>query len=496
MKLILRCICVVFITAIGYAIWLFAYNPNGSIPTEPASTQTFIGQTAIPKPILGNVVKPHPWLAPQGINSMHNDSHQSDAYSWAGPLGDKPEVRSRQFHKVVGSCVAATWTQQEQMIQTCVTPFGVTLIARDQNTLDVLARKKITNWLPIGQKFSGGVYFHLDHQDRVLLASNDPAIQLWELTGSNDLHWNLHKSIPIRAALDKARQEQHAVIDVMPDWAGNYWFITRDGLVGVSDREGKNIQVVELPNEGIDNALAVGENGVFIVSNHAMYNFKRGDTGAPQAVWRQAYDRGSAAKLGTMGHGSGTTPTLVGDKYVTITDNADGQVNVLVYQQLAVDGDQLVCKQPIFASGRGTSENSISAAGNALIIENNYGYQGPYENITAEPGLARVDIQEDGQGCAIAWENRKISSPSAVPKVSLPNGLIYIYTRDPSNPPDLQAWYFTAVDIHTGKLVFKVLTGIGAGYNNHYGSMSLGQNGTMYLGVLQGLVAVTDQPND
>lgn len=176
------------------------------------------------------------------------------------------------------------------------------------------------------------------------------------------------------------------------------------------------------------------------------------------------------------------------------TDNADGRVNALVYRQQQDTGDmpRLACKQAIFPADRGTTENSLSAVGHSLIAENNFGYQGPYDNITAEPGLARIDINADGRACTLAWQNLEISSPSAVPKVSLANGLIYLYTRDPGNDPALQAWYFTAVDFKTGKLAYKVLTGIGPGYNNHYGSMSLAQDGTMYIGVLQGVVSVTD----
>jgi hypothetical protein len=493
-KIILRLLVIAVTVSIAYFSWLFGQNPSGPIPGKNNQVPKYIGAPATAKPIVVPPLPEHPWLARQGINSMHNDSYQSDAYYWKGPLGILPEVRSQQFHKVVGSCVAATWDTKGHMIQTCVTPFGVTLVARDPDTLNILARKKITRWLPIGQKFSGGVYFHLDHEGKVLLASNDPAIQLWELAGEDKLSWRLIHSIDLGSALKKVRNTEHAVIDVMPDWDGNYWFITREGLVGVSDRSGNNIDAIELPGEGIDNALAVGQNGVFVVSNHAMYGFERGRDGAPRTLWRETYDRGSAPKPGTMGHGSGTTPTLVGDEYVAITDNADGQVNVLVYKQ-AVDvspGDRLICKQPVFPANRGTSENSLSAVGNSLIVENNFGYQGPYENIEAEPGLARIDIRGNGEGCITIWENLSISSPSAVPKVSLPNGLIYIYTRDTANDPSLQAWYFTAVDFHKGKLVFKVLTGIGPGYNNHYGSMSLGENGVMYLGVLQGLVSVRD----
>lgn len=495
MKKILGLIAGILVLALGAIVILFAHNPSGPIPSETAAVPPFIGAPATAKPIVAAPVPEHPWLAQQGNNSMHNDSYQSDAYPWAGPLGDKPEVNSRRFHNLVGACVAATYDTRGHMISTCVTPFGVTLIARDPQTLAVLTRKKITHWLPIGQKFSGGVYFHLDHQDQVLLASNDPEIQLWALQGEGrTLKWQLQQGIAIGPALDQHQAGKHAVIDVMPDWQGNYWFITREGLVGVSDREGNTIEVIALPGEGIDNALAVGKNGVFVVSNHAMYGFRRSVDGTPEIIWREAYDRGSAPKPGTMGHGSGTTPTLVGDDYVAITDNADGRVNALVYRQQQDTGDmpRLACKQAIFPTDRGTTENSLSAVGHSLIAENNFGYQGPYENITAEPGLARIDINADGKSCTLVWENREISSPSAVPKVSLANGLIYLYTRDPGNDPALQAWYFTAVDFKTGKLVYKVLTGIGPGYNNHYGSMSLAQDGTMYIGVLQGVVSVTD----
>jgi len=493
-RILLKSCLFALLLAFVYFSWLFGSNPSQPIPRDDVSVASYIGAPATKNPIPALPLPAHPWLAPQGNNSMHNDSYQSDTYPWMGPLGIEPIVNSQQFHRVAGSCVSATWDKQGRMIQTCVTPFGVTLVARDPATLNIIARKKITHWLPIGQKFSGGVYFHLDHEDKVLLASNDPAIERWELVGEESPEWRLLESIDLAAALDAVAPAPHAVIDVMPDFNGNYWFVSRGGLVGVSDRSGNDIQVIALEGEGIDNALAIGKKGVFVVSNNAMYRFERAKDGSPMIVWREEYDRGSAPKPGTMGHGSGTTPTLIADDYVAITDNADGQVNVVVYRQdvASPPDDQWYCKQPVFPAGRGTSENSMSAVGNSLIVENNYGYQGPYENITAEPGLARIDIDSRKSSCHIAWENRSISSPSAVPKVSLANGLIYIYTRDPANDPALQAWYFTAVDFYTGELAFKVLTGVGAGYNNHYGSMSLGQDGVMYLGVLQGLVSVKD----
>jgi hypothetical protein len=195
-----------------------------------------------------------------------------------------------------------------------------------------------------------------------------------------------------------------------------------------------------------------------------------------------------------MGHGSGTTPTLVGDDYVAVTDNADGRIHVLVYRRAKeIRGERLVCAQPVLPADRGTTENSLTAVGRSLIVENNYGYRGPFRDIDAEPGIVRVDIEADGHGCSVAWENLQVSSPSAVPKASLANGLVYVYTRDSANPSELQAWYFTAMDFRTGEVVYKVLTGVGAGYNNHYGAITLAPDGRAYVGTLQGVVAVADR---
>lgn len=502
MSLFVRAVIVIFVCAVFitiFTLYWFTRNTSGPIPSEATEVQlravsTFIGEPHQPKPIENQPWASHPFLAEAGNNSMHNDNYQSDAYSWTGPVGIQPQVDSEWFHPIIGSCVASVTDMRGRLVSTCVTPFGVTLVARDSKTLAVLARHKITRWLPTGNKFGGGVYFHQDHKGRVLLASNAPAIELWELIGEADsLQWQLHQRIPLKEALDESGQGDHRVIDVMPDWQGNYWFITRSGLVGVSDRTGERIDVMELPGEGIDNALAVSEKGVFVASNHAMYRFNATAGGAVNIDWRQEYDRGSTPKPGTMGHGTGTTPTLISDQYVAITDNADGRINVLVYaQSAATKRNEPICKVPVFPPNKGTSENSMVALASAFIVENNFGYQGPYENIDAEPGLARINVINQGSGCEVAWENTVISAPSSVPKVSLANGLVYLYTRDSANPADMHAWYLTAIDAKTGELAFKVLTGVGRKFNNHYGSISITPEGHALIGVLGGVVRVRD----
>ncbi|MFE4462184.1 hypothetical protein ACFROC_32940 [Nocardia tengchongensis] len=132
------------------------------------------------------------------------------------------------------------------------------------------------------------------------------------------------------------------------------------------------------------------------------------------------------------------------------------------------------------------------SAGNSLIVENNYGYTGPEATLlgkTTTPGFARIDIDPDGNGCHQAWANTTEAAPTVVPKLSLATGLIYTYTKgDEATDP----WYFTALDFRTGATVWKHLTGTGPGYNNNYAGITLGPNGTAYLGVIPGLIAVHD----
>jgi len=81
-----------------------------------------------------------------------------------------------------------------------------------------------------------------------------------------------------------------------------------------------------------------------------------------------------------------------------------------------------------------------------------------------------------------------------VPKLSLRTGLVYLYTKpaDPKGKSD--PWYWTALDFRTGKLVYKVRSGVGFyNYNNNYAGIILGPDGTAYLGALGGPIALRDR---
>jgi hypothetical protein len=179
---------------------------------------------------------------------------------------------------------------------------------------------------------------------------------------------------------------------------------------------------------------------------------------------------------------------------VSITDNAD-PMNVVVYRRARkVAGRRAVCSQPVFRKGASATDQSLNVAGRAMIVENNYGYTGPQateQGRTTTPGIARVDVKRDLGGCRLRWTSNEIA-PTVVPKISLANGLVYAYTK-PATGDNSDYWYLTAIDFRTGRTVYRQRAGEGLGYNNNYAPITINpDNGAVYLGVLGGMVKLSD----
>jgi hypothetical protein len=57
----------------------------------------------------------------------------------------------------------------------------------------------------------------------------------------------------------------------------------------------------------------------------------------------------------------------------------------------------------------------------------------------------------------------------------------------------VQAWYWAAVDFHTGVTRYKQMAGTGPRWNNHYAAVSVGPDGTEYTsGFPGGLWSIRD----
>ena len=464
------------------------------VPSTPTTAPAFVGEPAKAHPVRGVPPTPHnPHMAGNGDSSIHNDGWQSDTYRRSGPLGVDPQTLSASINGVCGSIA---YDSAGRILSTCI---GVTraLYLVDPDTLDVidsfpLPRPATTVGVPSNpfQNFGGGAYFYVDNRDRAVI-------------GTADGHF-----LVIKADGDTLRQVEDYDISShlrdgevlnsgLPGTDGLLWFVTKkNGAVGTLDPDTGAVHIVRLGDgaEGqIENSIAVGAHSeAYIATNRKLYRFSHDRRGRPVVDWSVTYDNSGQVKPGQVDDGTGTTPTVLPDGYVAIADNAD-PMQVVVYRT-AKDPDRprLVCEEPVFDQGGGSTENSLIGAGRSLVVENNYGYDGPTAvaaGQTTVPGFTRVDIDRDGRGCHTVWANDEISSPTVVPKLSLGSGLIYAYTKD-TDPTD--PWYWTAIDYRTGEVVWKVLAGAGAAYNNNYAGLSIGPDGTAYLGVIPGIIALRD----
>lgn len=466
--------------------------PIPSLPTD-LLVPKFVGAPATEQPIAHPLVPQNPWLSPNGTNSMHDDAYASDAYDVSGPLGKNLTVKSASYG--VRECATMAFDSHGRIVGLCGGLEGFSMMVIDPVTLRPIsemrtsARDLLTSANPFTD-ICGGTYFFLDGDDVAYPTTGDRTIQKIKVNANGTMvkqhEWSLASAVPAGDCL----------IATMPDWSGRIWFFTQQGTVGTLDRVTGAIQVTHLPaGEEVTNSVSTDETGgMYVVSTHALYRLDATAAGVPEVTWREAYDRGSREKPGNLSQGSGTTPTLIGNRWVAINDNADPQTNILVYDRRKGVTDRLHCTQPVLADNAGTTENSLVAAGNSLIIENNYGYGGPTTTLlgkTSTPGISRVMV--DDNGCHVAWTNDSIA-PSSVAKASLGNGLLYAYTK-----PKLtglgsvaDAWYFTAIDIRTGKTVWSRLTGTGIQWNNHYAAIYLGPDGAAYIATLAGLVRIND----
>jgi hypothetical protein len=471
--------------------------PVVPIPGDPlgGSVTPFEGSTAVPNPINGVPAPPsNPFMAPNGRNNIHDDPYMTDTYAGPGPLGDGSEPSSL----FVRECGSITFDSQGRIVTICVGLDRPVLALLDPHTLATLAALPLPLRNTGGGNpftdFSGGGYFYLDNQDRAVIPTNDHHVLVVSIAPGPqfvvDRDYDLSSEIPAG----------QGIVSVLPDWNGLLWFVTRGGIVGTIEQGDGTVRTMQLPGEGISNSFAVDETGgVYIVSDKALYRFDSNSKGAPTVSWRVVYPNSGIHKPGQSDAGSGTTPTLMGKKWVAITDNAD-PMDVVVYRRdQSQTGKRLICSEPVFGKGAGSTDNSLIGTDRSLVVENNYGYQISASDLSGGEtvgGLARVDVVRDnGQGkgsggtfsCRTIWTSTE-RAPSVVPKLSLGNGLVYTYTRPPRND-GIAAWYLTTLDFRTGQTIYRRLAGTGFGFNNNYAPVTLGPDGTAYVGVLGGVVA-------
>jgi hypothetical protein len=419
---------------------------------------------------------------------IHNNAYQTDTYLVGGPLG--PDIDKTSTFQVA-DCASPTFIRNGRIVVTCVGLQGPRLMLFEPGSLEPLATynlplRRVGN-LSFFTDFSGGGYFYLDNKDRAVMPTTDGRILVVAATAEPG--FRLDAQYRVKGELEGTE----GINSALPDWDGRIWFVGTTGSVGVVDPKTGAVHSVDL-DEDIENSFAVDNTGgVYVVTDRALYRLEAGRRGAPKITWRERYPNDGVQKPGQTDDASGTTPTLMGKKYVSITDN-DDPVAINVYRREdGFKGRRLVCRQPVFEKGASATDQSLIATGRSMIAENNYGFGSPVQSLSGidtVPGIERVDIDRDGKGCHTVWKS-DAQAPSVVPKLSLGNGLVYTYTK-PARTDGQDPWYLTALDFRSGRRVYSRYAGSGLGYNNNYAPVILGPDGTAYVGVLGGLVAFRD----
>jgi hypothetical protein len=458
------------------------------------------------KPIAHVPIPQHPYMAPNPGNNMHCDAYISDTYEASGPLGVNTEIVSRT--QGFGGYGTITFDSRGRLVAVYSNGRAFKVELMDPYTFEELASyalpprslkfffRGIKPWEYLG----AGMYFYLDNQDRAVVPTTKNTIQVVQAPDQEGRgKFELVREYDLTSHVVPGREDSAAF--VLPDWNGEYyWFATTEGMVGTINVDSGAVHTMRLEGELIENSFAVGEDGVFIISDRVMYRFNQDGNGNIIVDWRTDYSKAAQRKAGHISVGSGTSTTLAGgrDGLVVIADNAEPRINLLFIKRS--DG-AMVGSVPLFAEGKsGTDltaigfehadENGNGTGVYSAIVENNWGHH-VFPISYPEPGLTRVDATRHGDGtysCEEVWASSEKTIGGF--RLSLGNGLVYIYAKDGAWLNE--KWYLIALDFATGETVYKKLIGTGLGYNNWQGSLFLHPEGMAYSTTIFGAVMVRD----
>lgn len=432
-------------------------------PAAVLAVLTACAATLLPAPVnaadaYGPLAPPNPFMAPNGLASMHNDAGSADA----GPLpGPGAHIVPIFAYPLLAACPTITQGTDNLVVALCTTIANQSPVVHLIDPGGILPQVIPLASMNIAKGgLLGGVYAYLDNNNQLVMI--DGTNHLIRVAHAKDElgHWQLTvtESIDVSSVIPPGDSS----VGVVPDYQGNVWFATATGVVGVAKAGGVASVQLQAGEQVANSISASPANRIGVATTFALYEVNLDGMGNPQILWRQPYDRGPARKPGQLSWGTGSTPTYfgpTGGDYLTIVDNADPQVHALVYQS---GTGTLICEQPVLTQGGSGSENSPIGVGNTMFIASTYGYPYPAVPPNAGPavpptapfvgGMTRVDV--DNPGCHTVWNSGVRSA--ALPHLSTGDGLIYTISRIglPNTTP-LDLFAFAVVDPNTGKVLIE-----------------------------------------
>jgi sugar lactone lactonase YvrE len=471
----------------------------------------FTGERAFPNPLARQAPDSPP------LSTTRANAANSGVVDRAAPLGKSPVTGSDQvavlpplvFDRHGGLTTGCRVEFVPDIVKGC-------LAAVDPATFTITAR-----WLPPAQDLNLASAV-VDDQLRVLVTTQQGHVFVLQRPEVGGAVFHQLREIDLSPALPDGQ----ALLSVRSDDDGNIWFTsggpsgagsppTTATTVGYVTPAGQ-IATAHFADQIVESAMAVDHDNAFVITSPAgpadhpaatgsLYNLTA-NAGVVQVVWQEPYDAGGGRKPGGLTRGSGSPVVLLGDKYVAMTDNADGQVHLLIYDQAAPAGSRVVCRVPLFSPGASAVNAApigYAATGVASVIVAN-GFNAPAPTKAAAdingsannlnqmaPGLTRVDVTGDGSGCTVAWSDQlRFKAP---PVLSTATGLAYGYSQDEQRASaGSYIWYFVAVDYATGRVAWRQRAGAGGTKNDNQAPTSIGAAGTLYQSVPTGVVWMRD----
>ena len=446
--------------------------------------------------------------------------------------------------------------------------------------------------IAIFRNTSGGAYFYLSDNNNVYIpGANNNILRIGVrdrmFDRGNLRSINIQEQIIAGSLMDPelANKDQLNVLTaIMPDSQGNIWFTSKFGIIGLIHRSdifgdsgcpkvyaafvgfygakakvkkvfGKDLdklntnivyqegaslspeerkqfidEISQDPDtrEEIQNSYSTSKDGVFIISNVALYKFHFNEETKRIEIhpkWVESlkngdlfYDNDFTIKPGHLNAGSGTTPTLMDDRFVAIGDNDTSQINMCIYDQ---ETGKLLFKHKVFEDGASACENSIVAYKNSFVMANTYGYVDPFRTNATAGGIARFDYNTSTGTFELntEWPATGLFDPkTATPKLSARSGMIYVYNRTDEDSDGYSDWQLTAVDFRTGYRVFSIRPSFAKKqfkdnigfiskafslgtknydqkvFNNIWATYAFGPGNTIYIGAYRGFIRFSSDP--
>ena len=459
-----------------------------------STTEVPLAQVAKPKP--------NPWLAQEEYSITHFNSAQTDAFSSA--------VKDGTFNIDLSKC-QMTWSGPVNLM---------TLASTSPNYMWGMSSDRVS---------------YLDISDGKLervAEAGLPGItmktqeQLTRIIADHATYDELSKTVT--DILGPVPQMSFTLVGATMTYDGHLVVAAQNGLL-VLNRALTTIEdSYPLPSDQIlTNSICIDENGgVYVASNSRTPGGKglmqklickdgKISTSQADGAWQAYYDGGPQAPCIKLGHGTGSTPTLMGfgqdkDKLVVITDGSKRMKLVAFWRdEIPSDAQQVAGYDKRIAGvhevtcGLGTStewiqsEQSVVVGGYDAFVVNNINVTNQEINDKIIGVIAIGPIVKGPQGAECVrwntkekkweskWTRSDVSSVSMIPAVSIKSEMVFVCGWN-----DASGWEVTGLDWKSGATRHRSILGKNNRANGAYAIIQYLANGDLLFNSVAGPIRV------